>query len=130
MSSGSPVSFESLVTSPSVWCVISEFPRTLPTAGDEHYRHPSYQVHPTFSVSRLGRLFISGSFDDANIPKSRYLGLITIAHIREDGTCGAQNVLQLMPIQNWADRTILLAFRQIVMGTTLAGVVASTAALS
>jgi len=41
-------------------------------------------MHPTFSVSRLRRLLISGSFDDANIPRSRYPGLITIAHTRED----------------------------------------------
>ena len=40
------------------------------------------------SVSRSDTLFVSGSFDDANIPKSRYPGLITIAHTREDGTDG------------------------------------------
>ena len=66
----------------------SDFPHTPRTSGDLNDRHLSHQVVSHLSVSRSDTLFVSGSFDDPNIPKSRYPGLITIAHTREDGTDG------------------------------------------
>ena len=66
----------------------SDFPRT---SGDLNDRHLSHQVASHLSVSRSDTLFVSGAFDDTNIPKSRYGGLITIAHTREDGTDGERS---------------------------------------
>lgn len=57
----------------------------LPTSGDEDYRQPSYPSASQLQCQQAGRLFTDGSFDDANIPESRYSGLLTIAHTTEVG---------------------------------------------